>query len=60
MKMGEDPTGFISRRQALPRLKKPAEEIAQEIDKLLSEDPLTGDPLASAKASLVDDDDIPF
>ena len=36
LKMGEDPTGFISRRQALPRLKKTAEEIAKEIDHLLS------------------------
>jgi hypothetical protein len=41
LKMGEDPTGFISRRQALPRLKKTAEEIAKEIDELLSQDPLT-------------------
>lgn len=52
LKMGEDPTGFISRRQALPRLKKTAEEIAKEIDELLSKDLLTNDRLSSAKSSL--------
>ena len=40
-KMGEDPTGFISKAQALPRLKKTAEEIASEVQKLLKEDHLT-------------------
>ncbi|MCB1466229.1 MAG: toll/interleukin-1 receptor domain-containing protein [Rhizobiaceae bacterium] len=60
LKMGEDPTGFISRRQALPRLKKTAVEIAKEVDELLSQDALTADRLTSAKASLVSDDDIPF
>lgn len=60
LKMGEDPTGFISRRQALPRLGRTAEEIAKEVDELLAKDPLTNDRLASAKASLIADDDIPF
>lgn len=40
-KMGEDPTGFISKRQALPRLKRPAEEIAKEVNGLLLRDDLT-------------------
>jgi hypothetical protein len=60
LKMAEDPTGFISRRQALPRLRKRAEEIAEEVDELLSQDALTNDRLVTAKASLVTDDQIPF
>lgn len=58
LKMGEDPTGFISHRQALPRLKKSAEEIATEINELLSQEPLTSARLATAKAQ--HEDDIPF
>lgn len=60
LKMGEDPTGFISKRQALPRLRRTAEEVAKEVDELLSQDPLTKDRLEVAKASLIDDDEIPF
>lgn len=63
LRMGEDPTGFISKRQALPRLKRTAEEISREIDRLLLEDPLTRDRLESAKSapSLSNaDDEIPF
>lgn len=52
LKMDEDPTGFISKHQALPRLSRTADEIAREIDKLLSEDPLTKDRLAAAKNTL--------
>lgn len=48
-KMGEDPTGFIGKNQALPRLKRTAEEIAGEIDRLLTNDPLTADRLKEAK-----------
>lgn len=36
LRMGEDPTGFISKHQALPRGRKKAEEIAVEIDRLLT------------------------
>lgn len=50
-KMGEDPAGFISKRQALARRGRTAEEIAKQIDGLLASDPLTADRLASAKAA---------
>ena len=53
-KMGEDPTGFISRRQALARRARTAEDIAKEINGLLAADPATSDRLASAKASLME------
>lgn len=62
-KMGEDPTGFISRRQALARRGRSAEEIATEIDTLLSADPLTSEKLGEAKRALgtaPSDDDVPF
>lgn len=53
-KMGEDPTGFISRQQALARRDKTAEQIAQEVDAILS-----ADPLASGKLQLAKDADNP-
>lgn len=63
-KMGEDPTGFLARRQALLRNARTAEEIAVEIDRLLMEDPLTKDRLAAAKLAIIGstpfDDEIPF
>ena len=64
-KYGEDPTGFIGKHQALPRLRKSAEEIATEIDKLLVADLRTADRLSEAKLtnSFADyelDDDVPF
>jgi hypothetical protein len=40
-KMGEDPTGFIGKHQALPRRNRTAEQIAEEINKLLQADPRT-------------------
>jgi hypothetical protein len=40
-KMGEDPTGFISKHQALPRGNRSAEDIAKEVNALLSDDDLT-------------------
>lgn len=42
-KMGEDPTGFISKRQALPRRNRTAEQIAEEINRLLMEDSRTSE-----------------
>lgn len=64
LKMGEDPTGFISKRQALPRRGRSAEEIAREIDGLLNADALTAGRLAQAKtaAGISErlDDEIPF
>lgn len=62
-KMGEDPSGFLARRQALLRNNRTAEEIAAEIDKLLGDDPLTREKLAAAKraaGSTPFDDEIPF
>lgn len=60
-KMGEDPTGFISKQQALPRLNRTAEQIAEEIDKLLAADPVTAEKLLSAKAaSKKPADNMPF
>lgn len=49
LRMGEDPTGFISKHQALPRGTKTAEEIAVEIDMLLTEDRRTKERLGEAK-----------
>ena len=61
-RMGEDPTGFISKCQALPHRLRLAEEIASEIDGLLSTDRLTAAKLRAAKQAKVlgDSDDIPF
>jgi hypothetical protein len=61
-RMGEDPTGFLARRQAMLRNQRGAEEIAAEIDRLLTDDPLTKDRLAEAKGitSRGLDDDFPF
>ena len=63
LKMGEDPTGFISKHQALARRGRTAEAIAKEVDAILSEDEQTSARLAAAKRfakpqSL--DDEIPF
>jgi hypothetical protein len=66
-KMGEGPTGFISKQQALARRDRPAEEIAKEIDALLASDEATKSRLSEAKATLPrksafedDFDDVPF
>ncbi len=50
-KMGEDPTGFIGKHQALPRGTRTADEIATEIDKLLTLDARTVERLSAAKAA---------
>jgi hypothetical protein len=62
LKMGEDPTGFISKRQALPRRRRMAEVIAKEIDGLFCGDESTAGKLRAAKQAcgLVEIDDIPF
>lgn len=51
-KMGEDPTGFISKWQALPRRDRTAEKIANEVDTILSEDPRTAPKLKAAQDAL--------
>jgi TIR domain len=63
IKMGEDPLGFISHQQALPRRERRAEEIAKEIDAILSADNQTSDKLLRAKEvarMLTSKDEIPF
>jgi len=52
-KMGEDPTGFISKHQALARGQRTAEQIAKEIDALLRSDQLTASKFLAAKAQTV-------
>ncbi|MCP4616129.1 MAG: toll/interleukin-1 receptor domain-containing protein [Bradyrhizobium sp.] len=68
-KMGEDPTGFISKRQALPRLNRSAEEVAKEVNGLLLGDETTAARLKEAievnqprprRLARSMDDDIPF
>ncbi|MFN4025781.1 MAG: hypothetical protein ACK4MQ_13210 [Hyphomonas sp.] len=48
-KMGEDPKGFISKQQALPRKKRTAEEVAEEIVALLKLDDRTKKALEAAQ-----------
>jgi len=51
LKMGEDPTGFISKHQALARKNRKAEVIAAEINNLLHIDPRTKNRLEEAQNS---------
>jgi hypothetical protein len=62
LKMGEDPTGFISKHQALARGKRTAEEIAKEVDVILAADLRTTERLAAAKKAKLGnlDDEVPF
>lgn len=65
LKMGEDPTGFISKHQALPRLNRTAEEIAKEINTLLLSDEMTSVRLKeiidiNTPKPAIEDDEIPF
>lgn len=52
-KMGEDPSGFIGKHQALPRQDRTAEQIAEQIIKLLGEDPRTKERLEEANEAAV-------
>jgi hypothetical protein len=60
--MGEQPSGFISRHQSLPRRNRTAEDIAVEIKGLLLDDSRTEARLrvAASPDMLQPDDDIPF
>ncbi len=64
LRMGEDPTGFISKHQAISRGTKKAEDVAAEIDALLKADDRTKARYAKCnppKSTYDDlDDDIPF
>ncbi len=48
-KFGEDPTGFIGKHQALPRINRTAEQIAEEIDVLLRKDERTKERLGEVQ-----------
>jgi hypothetical protein len=48
----EDPTGFISKHQALPRKNRTAEQIATEVDTMLTADELTAEKMRDAKKVL--------
>lgn len=54
--MGEDPTGFLANKQALPRRNETAEQVAKRIYDLFVEDPLTSASFASLDLL----DDVPF
>jgi hypothetical protein len=58
-KMGEDPTGFLAKHQALSRQKRTAEDIAKEIVGLLEAAPSTTHRMAEARLASLDDE-IPF
>lgn len=63
LKMGEDPTGFISSHQALARRGRKAEDISVEIDNILSADIQTASKFLKAKKAnglAKNDDEIPF
>lgn len=59
LKMGEDPTGFISKHQALARRDRTAEQIAKEVNSLLQQDPMTSTKLREAKLA-ASPDEVPF
>jgi signal recognition particle subunit SEC65 len=58
LRMGEDPTGFISKHQALSRGAKSAEDVAKELADIFSQDERTAKRLQEAKSRMLDE--IPF
>lgn len=60
LRMGEDPTGFISKHQALLRGSKTAEAVAKELADLFAADERTARRLSEAQASLRGDEESPF
>lgn len=60
LRMGEDPTGFISKHQALSRGSKTAEQIAKEMEPLLLADDRTKVRYALSKTEQKSDDEPPF
>jgi hypothetical protein len=58
--MGEDPTGFISKHQALSRGTKPAEAVAKELAEIFAGDERTAKRLSEARAAKAAEDEIPF
>jgi hypothetical protein len=49
LRMGEDPSGFIAKHQALSRRDRKAEEIAHDINNILAASPQTATKLLAAK-----------
>lgn len=58
VRMGEDPTGFISKHQAIARGEKTAEKLAAEIDALLTKDVRIADRYIRCRDEAADD--VPF
>ena len=58
LRMGEDPTGFISKHQALSRGEKTADQIAKDIDQLILKDQRIKDRYDQCKQAELDD--VPF
>ena len=58
-KMGEDPTGFIAKHQALSRQNRTAEEIAKEVNEILASDERTSPKLLAAQKAK-SPNEIPF
>ncbi|WP_084327106.1 toll/interleukin-1 receptor domain-containing protein [Salinarimonas rosea] len=59
--MGENPTGFVARKQAILRRGRQAEEIVADIAAVLKQDDRTKDRFAQAQQKPSEyDDDIPF
>jgi len=57
-KMGEDPTGFIGKHQALARQGRAAEDVAIEINTLLLADSRTAEKLKASQDAA--SNDVPF
>jgi hypothetical protein len=51
LRMGDHPTGFISKHQALPRGNKSAEDVVKELAKLFRDDERTTARLKEAQAA---------
>ncbi|MBJ3783857.1 toll/interleukin-1 receptor domain-containing protein [Devosia sediminis] len=62
LRMGEDPTGFIGKHQAIARRNRPAEDIAKEISDILADDPRTSARLDEGKREISPhiEDNLPF
>jgi hypothetical protein len=60
LRMGEDPTGFISKHQALSRDSKSAEEVAKQLAQIFGEDERTAERLKQAQAVSRLEEEIPF
>lgn len=62
-KMGEDPTGFIAKQQALARRNRTAEAIAEEVNQMLLDDERTFGKMMAARKAMglgVSSGNIPF